>query len=270
MLHASQLFRTQHQFYMCRLIIDCLSHALLPTFWVFTILLFALYVSAVVLLELLDLCVATKPTIDVEVVRLYGGLGNSIFTLFLSICGGADWHELLDPLLAISGWFRVFFMLFVGFMHFGMLNILSAIFVSFVTTFANRHQQETLRSTWEADSAVIEELRQILSKENSRQDGKISFNRLKRILEDKGLVHLNKVGLDLAVAVDVFKMLDAEGVGTVLVDELACSLLQLKAIPESVHVATVMCENKRLLTRINKLSQHMQSELYDLREKLAA
>jgi len=265
-LRAAHLFRNLQEFYMCQLILDCLTHALVPAFWVFTMLLFVLYVWAVVLQQLLEFYVKNQPTLDVEVVRLYGGLGNSIFTLYLSISGGADWHELLDPLLAISGSFQAFFMFFAGFMHFGMLNILSAIFVSFVTTFVNRLQQERVHDMWAADSAVIEELRQIMSKENSREDGRISRKRLKQILETRGEMHLNKVGLDVSAAVGVFNMLDADNVGTVPVDELACGLLQLKGNTESVHFATVMYENKRLISRINKLSQNMQSEFHDLKQ----
>jgi len=150
------------------------------------------------LLQFLDSHTADKPTVDGEVVRLYGGLGKSMFTLYLSISGGVDWHELLDPLLAFSGWFRIFFILFVSFMHFGMLNILSAIFVSFVATFVDEHHQEEVRDRCEADSAVIEELRQILSRENSRQDGRITLRRLQQILKIQCTKHLNALGLDLS------------------------------------------------------------------------
>merc|ERR1712183_703869 len=109
-----------------------------------------------------------------------------------------------------------FFVMFVGFMHFGVLNIFSAVFVSFVTMFVKRHQEESLRAEWEKDSAVIEELRQILTAGNSRDDGRITLKRLMDILENQGSTHLNKTGLDMSAVAGVFKMLDAEATGSVL------------------------------------------------------
>eukprot|EP00419_Tripos_fusus_P083320 CAMPEP_0172937436 /NCGR_PEP_ID=MMETSP1075-20121228/222523_1 /TAXON_ID=2916 /ORGANISM="Ceratium fusus, Strain PA161109" /LENGTH=105 /DNA_ID=CAMNT_0013798811 /DNA_START=5 /DNA_END=322 /DNA_ORIENTATION=+ len=104
-----------------------------------------------------------------------------------------------------------------------------------------------------------------MTTENARDDDRITFKRLTRILQDKGITHLKKVGLDINAVLGVFNMLDAEETGTVLVDEIACSLMQLKGNTENVHFATVMYENKRLMTRINKLSQHLQSEFDDLK-----
>jgi len=226
-----------------------------------------LYVSAIVLLQLLDVSIAATQTIDVEIVHLYGSLGDSIFTLFMSLSGGLDWRECLNPLLAISGWFRLFFALFVGFMHFGMLNVFSAIFVYFVTRFVNQHHEEDIRDTWEADSAVIEELEQILTTENSRHDGRITFKRLKQILNDKGITHLKKIGLDVATVMGVFNMLNAEETGTILIDELACSLMQLKGTPDSGHIATVMYENKRLMNSINQLFRYIRSEFTGMKQR---
>jgi len=264
-LRAAHVIRSLKDFYTCRLIMDCLSHVIFPTFWVFTMLLFALYVSAIVLLQMLDVFISAKPT--AEIVDHYGSLGNAIFTLYLSVTGGLDWQKALEPLLVISGWFRLFFIMFVGFMHFGMFNIYSAIFVAFVTTFVKQHHQESLHNSWSKDSAVIEELRQIMTTENARDDDRITFKRLTRILQDKGITHLKKVGLDINAVLGVFNMLDAEETGTVLVDEIACSLMQLKGNTENVHFATVMYENKRLMNSINQLFRYIRSEFTGMKQR---
>eukprot|EP00971_Amphidinium_carterae_P279821 5554582-Amphidinium_carterae.1 len=64
-----------------------------------------------------------------DLYEYYGTLGSSLLTLFMSISGGADWLDLVQPLMQFSKAYVLIYVLFVSFVVFGAMNVLTAIFV---------------------------------------------------------------------------------------------------------------------------------------------
>merc|ERR1719221_1260996 len=59
----------------------------------------------------------------------YGSLGLALYSLYMAMTGGRSWGELMDPLVEV-GWFYVLlFLMFISLTFFGVLNIVTAIFV---------------------------------------------------------------------------------------------------------------------------------------------
>eukprot|EP00419_Tripos_fusus_P078911 CAMPEP_0172935424 /NCGR_PEP_ID=MMETSP1075-20121228/221508_1 /TAXON_ID=2916 /ORGANISM="Ceratium fusus, Strain PA161109" /LENGTH=195 /DNA_ID=CAMNT_0013796783 /DNA_START=229 /DNA_END=816 /DNA_ORIENTATION=+ len=182
-----------------------------------------------------------------------------MYTLTLVISGGLPWQDLLRPLETFSMWFRPFFVLFVGCVQFGVLNILAAVFVSFVGRHVNSHHEERLQDEFLKDSATVENLRHQLATSNPRDDGKISKRRLEKLLKTTCQHYLTSLDLELEAALDMFKMLDTDDTDTGSIDEFVCGLLQLKGNPDNIHVATMMYENKRIMLRISRLTKIVET-----------
>merc|ERR1712187_624582 len=60
----------------------------------------------------------------------YGNIVSSCVTLIASISGGLDWIEASWPLLQIDPMYLLLYMAFVMFCVFGLMNILTGIFVA--------------------------------------------------------------------------------------------------------------------------------------------
>jgi len=258
LVRAARMLRKMHMLSDCRLLMDCMAHAVMPTFWGFLLLLFTVYIWAAVLVQWLEMDFRGDLSPDANVIHLYGGLGRSMYTVFLAISGGEVWSELAEPLGQRSEWFRLFFILYVSFVTFGMLNVWSAVFVSLVGHFVHQHQEERLHDAHVANASAVEELRQLLNQENTREDGLISLRRVQKILIGNGAELLEKLALDMDQVTGAFRLLDAEDKGIASIDEFMCSLVQLKGNPNSIHVSTLMYENRRILMRLTKISELCQ------------
>lgn len=82
------------------------------------------------------------------------------------------------------------------------------------------------------------------------------------VLRDaQGSKGLRSIGLDIHVAKALFKLLDTEDRDSVDVDEYLNSLRNIAGNATSMHQATIVYQNKRMLLRINRLEQHLQELL---------
>merc|ERR1719410_3054899 len=64
-----------------------------------------------------------------EIATLYGNLPRSMMTLFLTISGGLEWSKAAGPLVKLGTFYGIIWTAYVAFMVFGMLNVLTGIFV---------------------------------------------------------------------------------------------------------------------------------------------
>jgi len=78
------------------------------------------------------------------------------------------------------------------------------------------------------------------------------------VLRTTGAGCLKELGLDHKAAIGLFRMLDDAGTKKVPIEELECGIMQLKSNPTNLHVSTLMYESKRILMRVNTLSQLVQ------------
>merc|ERR1711972_654019 len=63
----------------------------------------------------------------------FGGVVQSIFTLYKSICGGVDWGDVAEHLDGISPYLVVFFSVYIAFAVICVLNIITGVFVENAT-----------------------------------------------------------------------------------------------------------------------------------------
>mmetsp|Transcript_5549 Transcript_5549/g.10428 ORF Transcript_5549/g.10428 Transcript_5549/m.10428 type:complete len:154 (+) Transcript_5549:1-462(+) len=104
------------------------------------------------------------------------------------------------------------------------------------------------------DKILVEELRPKLEEEQHNRNGKISKPGLKRVLKRKEVQDkLHKLKLDRNVILALFRLLDAEGRGKVLIDEVLYGMLHIKGSPADLHLAMVLFQSKRTLGRVDNL-----------------
>eukprot|EP00971_Amphidinium_carterae_P259720 5153229-Amphidinium_carterae.1 len=90
-----------------------------------------------------------------DVYEYYGTLGSSLLTLFMSISGGADWSDLVQPLAQFSKAYVLIYVLYVSFVVFGVMNVLTAIFVESASRFAAIDQDLAIQEQLRKDKATI-------------------------------------------------------------------------------------------------------------------
>jgi len=64
-----------------------------------------------------------------EMKNYFGTLSGSLFSLFKTISGGLEWEKLGDGLMKISQVYGILFILFLAFVIFGIVNVMTGVFV---------------------------------------------------------------------------------------------------------------------------------------------
>merc|ERR1719282_987561 len=90
----------------------------------------------------------------------YGTLTRTIFTLFKVICGGVDWGDVAEPLLAISPIMVVLFCAYVAFVALCVLNIITSVFVENAKQNTRRDEDRLLTEEFKTRAKLAEDIRQ--------------------------------------------------------------------------------------------------------------
>merc|ERR1719326_2475212 len=62
--------------------------------------------------------------------RHWGSLDKSLWTLVGAVTGGVDWMDVAEPITELGALYVMFFLAYIGFVLFGLLNILNGVFVN--------------------------------------------------------------------------------------------------------------------------------------------
>merc|ERR1712083_609476 len=64
-----------------------------------------------------------------DLVKYYGSLWQTIYSLYMAVSGGLNWGYILDPLHNVGAFSVFMFLLFISISIFGVLNIVTSVFV---------------------------------------------------------------------------------------------------------------------------------------------
>lgn len=244
-----------------RVMIHAIFHTLKLCTWALFLLSMLLYMFGVFFTQ----AVTDKLLEDFQVPSegalryFYGSLGRTIFTLFKSMCGGLSWQDAVEPLASVS-WFCVFlFVVYISFVYFAVLNVVTGIFC-----------QSALESmTWDADEVVAEQLHQkntyvkrlqsVFHDMSEGPDRGLSLHDFETHLHEPRARALFKA-LDIEVndAWTIFSLLDADGGGIVDYEEFIEGCLQMKGSAKSIHIHQMMQENKWMMKRLHYLTKLLE------------
>jgi len=252
------------------LVLDCMVHSLLPLvtmlFVLFLLgLLFATVFSRMIVSSLAG---GNELFPDMEVVRLYGSLWDTYFTLFTAITAGAEWSQLIVPLEAFSSWYRCAFSFFVAFMKFGVFNIVAAVLFVYVM-----HRRDTLLEmekgiNQERDKQTLDELREVFWLSKKVRSGRVTEKSCCELLEGPGVKHLDTLGLTVDKAMGLFRMLEEDSHKRKDVYEFLSLLAISNGDPSLMLAAMMKCETTRVLHQVGKLAKFLKEDSAVIRQRM--
>mmetsp|Transcript_163607 Transcript_163607/g.524581 ORF Transcript_163607/g.524581 Transcript_163607/m.524581 type:complete len:592 (+) Transcript_163607:172-1947(+) len=200
-----------------------------------------------------------------ELEQLYGSMGKTCLTLFKAISSGGDWPLFAAP-LAEAGWiYGALWVLYIGFMIFGVLNILTGIFVdSAIKTAENDCTiavQEQLNRKTELDD-IVKRVFEAMDTDGSDELSEEEFYTM--LKNDRILAHLSSIGIEARKAKGLFKLLDDDKNGRLTLQEVLDGFSLIQGDAKSSEVLTLRQElrkcskslesiqlsNKRILTQL--------------------
>eukprot|EP00971_Amphidinium_carterae_P129266 2560376-Amphidinium_carterae.1 len=194
--------------------------------------------------------------------KYYGSLGASMLTLFMSISGGADWQDLLEPLSQLSRAYSLIYVLYVSFVVFGIMNVLTAIFVESGSQIASIDQDLAIQEQLRRDKATINTIKSVFHDADKDASGLMTLTELEELLLDPKYIYaMRLIGLDVSEARGLFQLLDVNQTNAVSIEEFIAGMMRLKGAAKSVDLALLVHENKDMHASLQQSLEGMKERI---------
>jgi len=191
---------------------------------------------------------------DSPMMFFFGSVPNTILCLFMTIAGGIDWLDAIEPLLEIGAIPTTFFLIYVVLMVLCIMNVLLGIFCQCALDTAAQDRENVIQTQLQDRARFISTLGYMFAEWDESGDGKCSlaeFN--KHLADDKTQALLRSLEIDSRDALAIFEMLDADHNGSVDLNEFITGCITLRGGAKAVQLEKVNNFSKDLHDRFDKL-----------------
>lgn len=227
-------------------------------FWGLVLLLFLLYVFALVFAQgVASHIAAEEPRTYSEEDRQmmmdsFGSVGDSMLSLYLSVTGGNDWSVYYVVMTHIGSFYPAVFLSYTFFFIFALFNILTGVFVERAVAASLPDREELINEERKKLLKQVEELRALFKALDTDGSGKISKAEFINDMKDDRIVsHMHTLGLEMHDAEHFFDII-ADNCEEVNIDafiehsmamrgnatalDMRRQLIQLSKVAEQLHV----------------------------------
>lgn len=258
LLKTARALRSLQSLRVCRVVLK--PEVMAPLLWTCGMLVGFLFVSALVFTtcvgDFTSTATVQQESEKLQLLEMYGSVYKTMKTIFSAVTGGEPWRELSRPLGVISEFVQFCFWLVIFIVIFGLMNTVTAVYCDNLIYHSNIDRLSFDRRR--DDKLQLKNLRSLLTQETVEDDGKIKRQQLMRVLKGSGASILKQLGLELWVAQALFRLLDAEDEGAVVIDEYVYGLLNLKGNAQNIHMSSLEHQSKRIVTKVQGMANLLE------------
>lgn len=233
-----------------------LVHSILSTLkalvWAMVLLCMIIYVFGIIFAQgandqLISASVTNSETRSV-LVRYWGSLPRSMYTLFKCMTNGVDWDMVVHPL----EWYWVaLFMIYISFAYFAVLNVVTGVFCQSAIESAQHDQDMVIQGQIQNKSWYVQRTKQLFKDIDIDNSGVITFRQLERILSQP-LTRQYFASLDIEPddAWSLFKLLDQDHSNFIELDEFIEGCMRIRGSARSIDMARLMYEHRWLTKQL--------------------
>jgi len=233
--------------------------------WSLAVLFFIIYLFSLFILQGVQIYMLEIPadTVVSEDLQLYwGGVSRAILSVIMAVTGGADWGDVSAPLFECHRFYLVAFVVFIAFFLFGILNILTAVFVEAATRIGDVDRDLVTQQKLVEHAATIDRIREVFLEVDIDKSGTITQHEMDHLFrQPKTIAHFEMLGLRVHEVMSLFTLLDLEGRKEVGIEELLSNVMRMKGAATGIDMATMMYESKRIYTSLSADFRHLENQL---------
>jgi len=275
-----RLFRAFRFLTELRIMMVCMAKSIGTFTWSLVLLIFMLYVSALLSIQIAtsyrasDDFIADKKAIedrggssedyDRQVQEWFSNLAHTMVLLYQCAASGRDWSEVYDVYLRMGTFQALFFLFFIMVFQFSFFNIVTAIFVNKALRLGAPEQDKT------EQTLMKEKLLEVLAKRNfDENEDTITASQLDSVLRDRGLrALLRKFGLDVREVQLLFEMLtriaqaDTPGHSDELsVDQFVDQIMKIKGVATNQDLLACRLDLTLLVMQVLERSETLARKI---------
>eukprot|EP00428_Durinskia_dybowskii_P003012 CAMPEP_0170300966 /NCGR_PEP_ID=MMETSP0116_2-20130129/50730_1 /TAXON_ID=400756 /ORGANISM="Durinskia baltica, Strain CSIRO CS-38" /LENGTH=418 /DNA_ID=CAMNT_0010552763 /DNA_START=39 /DNA_END=1295 /DNA_ORIENTATION=- len=171
----------------------------------------------------------------------YGSLLRCMLSMFEAITSGADWDQLVTPLMKqVSPWISVLFVSYIAVATLVIMNVFTGVFVDSVLASAKSDKEQFLLNNARS-----------LFKTNDEEMDWDTFN--SKLGNPQMLEFFKGIDVDPSEAKGIFTLIDVDESGSITADEFLNSCVRLQGPSKALETAVLMQELKHLRKHISAL-----------------
>lgn len=268
MVHVLQVIRMMRVFDVLRHMAYAILNSMFSMVWVMLVLLLMVYVYGVFLISIVAQHVqsmveesGSATARELQLDELFGTISRSMLTIFEGFTGGRNYHEILEALWSIHWVHSLIYVMFFIFIVFGVLNIITGIFVERATELAQLDKEMTIMRQMDERKGLVEELRACFRQVDGQENGVISLEQFCSQLKDaKVKAHFQTLGIDVHSARTVFQMLDRKRTGVLTIRDFIEGCMRLRGAAKSTDMIMLRQDVRRLGDMLGTLVRRAEHE----------
>eukprot|EP00435_Cladocopium_sp_Y103_P010346 s886_g2.t1 len=217
-----------------RTLVTSIAHTLKALFWALTLLALIIYVFAILFAQAVhDASLDPDKAAEAIGEKYFRSLPEIMLTLFMSIAGGVSWEDVIYPLIEIDAMWAFFFLFFVAFTYFAVLNVVTGVFCQSAIENAQKDQAAVVQNILDNKESRLKKIRYLFTQLGADNTGAITYEMLNLHMRTPAVrIYFESLGLDVTDAWSFFKLLDSDGGGAVEVEEFLLGCLRLRGQEE--------------------------------------
>jgi hypothetical protein len=270
-----------------RLMILSIFESMVSLLWVFILLFFFVYSFAVLIITQLIPYVQSRAdnndaiTYEDEVLfEAFGGrrgshsgyppLLYSMVTLLQVICGGRDWKEIFQPLLVMDISMGLLFLLYIFFVVFGVLNVVTGAFVDSMRMVSERDHDHVVEVEMKRMKNLEMSMTKVFVEADTDGSNTLTWGEFETHLEDERVqAYFRSLEIDVTQARALFVLLDADGSDEVSIDSFVDGCMRMRGDAKSIDVNMLLYESHRFFVRISEFADFAEGMFEKLDSALA-
>mmetsp|Transcript_2044 Transcript_2044/g.7920 ORF Transcript_2044/g.7920 Transcript_2044/m.7920 type:complete len:321 (+) Transcript_2044:913-1875(+) len=184
----------------------------------------------------------------------YGSFGKACLTMFRGISGGGDWSIFAMPLVQLSWWYGFLWVFYIGFMLYGVLNILTGIFVDTAMKAAEADCSIAVQEQMQKEEELRQIVRSVFWHLDEDSSGELTKNEFSNLLGNTRIVaHLRSIGIEAGKAEGLFDLLDEDKSGLLTIEEVVEGFVDIQGEAKAMDTLTLKQEMKKLHKSVEAL-----------------
>lgn len=273
LVRVVRLVRTLPSLRSLRTMLFSIISSLSALFWAFVMLLLTMFMFSIIFsngvayyFEFIDINVPAEANTAEQVYESFGGIYETLVSLFAAVSGGNDW--MTYGVILRRGPGEIYFMIFVFYIFFclvGLLNVVTGIFVD--SAVCTRTEDEVVESFTEEQTRLCGEMKRIFSAADMDRNGFITFEEFCLHVEDPWVqAFLSGLDIDITDARIVFTLLDVDGSGGLTVEEFVDGALKLKGPAKGIDMLSMMFDLVRYNVKFAGFCSFLEEQTREIKE----
>lgn len=188
----------------------------------------------------------------------YGSATRASWTMFQATLSGG-WPTWAAELVeGVSGWYLLFWVLYVLVVWFGVLRVITALFVKQTMEAAAFDHESLIKEKMQQKGRVAASMRKLFVVVDEDGDGTINYDEFKAaLLNPRAVAWLHGLGIEAEEMDALFHMID-DGDGSIHLDEFLASAARLRGWARGSDQIAMLANQRMMISRLEEIAHALR------------